>query len=58
MIMDEHFVQCADIKEVVALYVEKLKVNCQNIISGLDSIRWQKDPLLSYMMGLSKDIYP
>jgi len=56
MIMDEHFVQCADIKEVVALYVEKLKVNCQNIISGLDSIRWQKDPLLSYMMGLSKDI--
>lgn len=56
MIMDEHFVQCADIKEVVALYVEKLKVNCQNIILGLDSIRWQKDPLLSYMMGLSKDI--
>ena len=56
MIMDERFAQCADIKEVVALYVEKLKVNCQNIISGLDSIRWQKDSLLSYMMGLSKDI--
>lgn len=56
MLMDEHFIQCADIKEVVALYVEKLKVNCQNIISGLDSIRWQKDSLLSYMMGLSKDI--
>ena len=56
MIMDERFVQCADIKEVIALYVEKLKINCQNIISGLDSIRWQKDSLLSYMMGLGKDI--
>lgn len=56
MIMDDHFVQCTDMKEVVALYVEKLKDNCQNIICGLDTIRWQKDSLLSFMMGLNRDI--
>lgn len=56
MIMDKHFVQCSDITAIVALYVEKLKENCQNIICELDSIIWQEDPLLSFMMGLNKDI--
>ena len=56
MIMDDQFVQCIDMKAVIALYVEKLQEDCQNIICGLDSIRWQKDSLLSFMMGLNKDI--
>ena len=56
VIMNEHFAQCIDMKAVVALYVEKLKEDCQNIICRLDSIQWQEDPLLSFMMGLNKDI--
>lgn len=56
MIVDDHFVQCTDMKDVVALYEEKLQEDCQNIICRLDSIQWQKDPLLSFMMGLNKDI--
>lgn len=56
MIMDERFVHCVDMKSIVALYIEKLKQNCKDIIRGLDSIRWQKDPLLTLIMGLDKDI--
>ena len=56
MIVDDHFVQCTDMKDVVALYEEKLQEDCQNIICRLNSIQWQKDPLLSFMMGLNKDI--
>lgn len=56
MIMDDRFVQCADMKAVAALYVKKLQEDCQSIICGLDSIQWQKDPLLSFMMGLNQDI--
>lgn len=56
MIMDDRFVQCVDMKAVVALYVKKLQEDCQSIICGLDAIRWQKDPLLSFMMGLNQDI--
>lgn len=56
MIMDDHFVQCTDMKTIVALYVKKLQEDCQSIICGLDSIQWQKDPLLSFMMGLNQDI--
>lgn len=56
IIMDEQFVQCVDMKAVVMLYVNKLKENCQDIICRLNSIRWQEDLLLSFMMGLNKDI--
>lgn len=56
MITDEKFTQCKDINSIVNLYLKKLKDNCRNIIDGLDSIQWQEDSLLSYMMGLAKDI--
>lgn len=56
MIMDNRFVQCTDMKAIVALYVKKLQEDCQSIICGLDTIQWQKDPLLSFMMGLNQDI--
>lgn len=56
MILDDRFVCCTDMKAIIRLYVEKLEKNCQNIIHRLDSIHWQKDSLLSEMMGLQKDI--
>ena len=56
MIKDEKFTQCKDMNSIIDLYLKKLKNNCKNIINGLDSIRWQEDSLLSYMMGLGKDI--
>ncbi|WP_104805618.1 pyruvate formate lyase family protein [Blautia marasmi] len=56
MILDDRFVHCADMKAIIELYIEKLEENCQSIIHGLNSIHWQKDPLLSIMMGLGKDI--
>lgn len=55
-ILDERFVHCADMNEVINIFDDKLTENCYSIIKGLDSIRWQKDPLLSMMMGLEKDI--
>lgn len=56
MILDERFAHCSDMTEIVSIYNEKLTENCYSIIKGLDSIRWQKDPLLSMMMELKKDI--
>lgn len=56
MILDDRFIDCADMESIVKLYLEILKKNCLEIIQGLDAIQWQKDPLLSLMMGLEKDI--
>lgn len=55
-IMDERFIKCVDFDSVVSLFTEKLKDECNRIINDLDQIMWQKDPLLSFMMGLNKDI--
>lgn len=56
MILDNRFAHCSDMDEIVSIYNEKLTENCYDIIKGLDSIRWQKDSLLSMMIGLEKDI--
>lgn len=55
-ILDARFTNVKNINDVFDLYFEKLKANCQIIMKGLDDFRWQRDPLLSMMMGLNKDI--
>lgn len=55
-ILDECFVNCKSIDEVIDIYLRHLKDNCNEIKTKLNMITWEKDPLLSLMMGLDKDI--
>lgn len=55
-ILDEKFVNCQSIDEIIEIYFKYLKNNCNEIKTRLDSITWEKDSLLSLMMGLDKDI--
>lgn len=55
-ILDEKFISCDNFESVIEIYKEKLKDNCQEIKNFLDSFIWEKDPLLTYMFGLEKDI--
>lgn len=55
-ILDEKFVNCQSIDEIIEIYFKYLKNNCNEIKTRLNSITWEKDSLLSLMMGLDKDI--
>lgn len=55
-IIDESFLECRNLNDVLNIFYKKLEINCEQIKYALDKIVWQEDPLLSLMMGLKKDI--
>lgn len=55
-IQDDDFVNCKNIDDVISLYYKHLKKGCDSLKQTFDSINWEKDPLLTLMMGLNKDI--
>lgn len=55
-IVDLDFLQCKDFDSVLNLYFSKLHEGIDCIIKKLDAIVWEKDPVISWMMGLKKDI--
>ena len=55
-ITNDRFIECKDYESVCNLFYENLKICCKKIKANLNSICWEKDPLLSLMMGMKKDI--
>lgn len=55
-ILDDGFLVCNDFEDVFDLFKERLSHNCENIKININKIQWENDPLLSFMMGLEKDI--
>ena len=50
------FAECKTFDDVLKLYIDQLECECEDIKFKLNNIEWSKDELLSFLMGLSKDI--
>lgn len=55
-ILDSEFISSKSFQDVMELYYKKLHVDISKKIEYIDEIEWEKDPLLSMMMGLETDI--
>ena len=55
-IVDEGFVKCEQFEDVLNLFFTHLESHCVNVKEKLDRYTWEKDPLLSMMLGLEGDI--
>ena len=53
---DVSLLSCKTFNDVYDLFFQKLKATCDEIRNFLDEIEWEKDPLLSFMLSLDKDI--
>lgn len=56
MIMDDRFIDLQSFDDILSLYFEKLLNDCNRIKINLDKIEWEKDPLLTFYLGLNEDI--
>lgn len=56
MMSDPRFPECPSFEKVLSLYIEFLRKDIEEIISCLDEIVWERDPLLTLLMGLKEDI--
>lgn len=56
LMCDSRFVECKTFKDILQLYSEKLSKECYAIVQKLNKIEWSEDSLLTYMMGLNKDV--
>lgn len=56
MIMDPEFISCKSYEDVLKLYYKKLHNDVEKKKVIIDEIEWEKDPLITLMMGLDTDI--
>ena len=47
MYKDDRFEECKDFDEILALYKEKLTKEVSEILKGINSLRWEEDPLMT-----------
>ncbi|MCI9593173.1 MAG: hypothetical protein HFG51_03345 [Lachnospiraceae bacterium] len=56
MITDPEFISCKSYEDVLKLYYKKLHDDVEKKKTSVDEIKWERDPLMSLLMGLDIDI--
>lgn len=55
-LIDEKLTECINFDEVLDLFFAKLSINIDSLLNNIDKIVWEKDPLLTMLMGLRHEI--